>query len=88
MRFDDLDVRARCRGESDQLIALLVIDVRVRLEQEEVDLPVTECLAGRVETRHAETVGADGRAVHPADGNALTVSSVLWCTGLPRNVAA
>ncbi len=37
--------------------------------------------AGRVRVLPSRVVGADGRAVHLADGTALTVSSVLWCTG-------
>ncbi len=36
--------------------------------------------AGRVRVLPSRVVGADGRAVHLADGTALTVSSV-WCTG-------
>ncbi len=44
--------------------------------------------AGRVRVLPSRVVGADGRAVHLAGGTALTVSSVLWCTGLPRDVVA
>ncbi len=41
--------------------------------------------AGRVLA--SQVVAANGRAVHLADGTALTVSSVLWCTGFRRETS-
>lgn len=53
MPCDDLDIGARRRCESDQVVAVIVVQLRACIEQEEIDLPVAECIAGRLETGHA-----------------------------------
>ena len=69
MRFDNLDVGARCSGKSDQLVALVIVELRAGVEQEEVDLPVVECLAGRLQTGHAwrliQSDSRPGTTSHP-----------------------
>lgn len=61
MSFDDVDIGTRRRGEPKQVVAVFVIEIGACVEQEEFDLPVAESLAGRLETGHAQPVGADGR---------------------------
>jgi hypothetical protein len=40
MPFDDLDIVARRRSESDQVVAVIVVELRARVEQAEINLPV------------------------------------------------
>jgi hypothetical protein len=99
VRFDNLDVGARCSGKSDQLVALVIVELRAGVEQEEVDLPVVECLAGRLQTGHAwRLIQSDSRPAPWANeiaflrsshhfGISLSAQTVVTCATFRRTYA-